>query len=67
VVVYFDDILIDAQNQEEHDSLVKEILRRLAENHLAISPEKGGWSQEEVKSLGYIITPRGMNMGEDKV
>jgi hypothetical protein len=67
VVVYIDDILISAKNEEQHDSLVEEVLSILVENDLVISPEKFTWSQEKVEFLGYIITPRGMKMGEDKV
>jgi hypothetical protein len=62
VVVYIFDILIYAKIQEEHDSLVEEVLRRPAENDLLISPEKYVWSQEKVE-----FTPRGMNVAEDKV
>jgi hypothetical protein len=58
VVVYINDILIYAKNQDEQDSLVEEVLRRPAENNLVISPDKCIWSQEEVEFLGYIITPR---------
>jgi hypothetical protein len=40
VIAYIDDILIYAETEEEHDELVKEVLKRLEENGLVISPEK---------------------------
>jgi hypothetical protein len=40
VVVYIDDILIYAKNEEIHDKLLKEVLERLAKNDSVISPEK---------------------------
>jgi hypothetical protein len=66
VVVYIDDILIYAKNKEIHDELVKEVLERLAKNDLVISPEKCDWGEKEVEFLGYILTPQGKRMAEDK-
>jgi len=40
VLAYMDDILVYAKNEEEHDHLVKEVLRKLQENGLAVSPGK---------------------------
>jgi hypothetical protein len=37
IVVYIDDILIYSQKKEKHDLLVKEVLKRLADNNLGIS------------------------------
>jgi hypothetical protein len=39
-----DDILIYAETEEEHDRIVMEVLKRLAENGLAISQDKCFWS-----------------------
>jgi hypothetical protein len=66
VVVYIDDILIYAE-KEEHDRLVNEVLKRLAENELVISPEKYIWSSIRVEFLGYILSTEGMEMVEDKI
>jgi hypothetical protein len=67
VVVYIDDVLIYAQTEEKHDLLVKEVLKRLADNDLVISPEMCTWSSEKVEFLGYVITPDGMEMAEEKI
>jgi hypothetical protein len=40
LIVYLDDILIYAETEEEHDRIVTEVLKRLAENGLAISQDK---------------------------
>jgi hypothetical protein len=66
VIVYIDDMLIYTKNEEIHDELVKEVLEWLAKNDLVITPEKYVWGENEVEFLGYILTPQGMRMAEDK-
>jgi hypothetical protein len=56
VVVYIDDILIYAKNEELHDKLVKEVLETLAQNDLVISLEKWVWLEKDVKFFRYILT-----------
>jgi hypothetical protein len=60
-------VLIFAKMEEKHDLLVKEVLRRLAENDLVIFPKKCIWSLERVEFLGYVITPDGTEMCGDKI
>jgi len=67
VLIYLDDILIHAETEEEHDEIVKEVLRRLAKHHLAVAPQKCSWSTHTVEFLGYIISPDGIKMSDDKV
>jgi hypothetical protein len=67
VVIHIDDILICAQNKEIDDVLVTELLERLAKNDLVISLVKCLWGEKEVGFLGYIVTPDGMQMHEDKI
>jgi len=67
VLAYMDDILIYAKNKEEHDRLVKEVLRKLQQNRLAVSPEKCVWRAKEVEFLGYIIGRYGIKMSTGKV
>ena len=40
VVSFINDIIIRTDGEEGHDKLVKEIVKRLAENDLYIKPEK---------------------------
>jgi hypothetical protein len=67
LIVYLDDILIYAKTEEEHDRIVTEVLKRLAENGLAISQDKCFWSTTQVDFLGYIISKDGIEMAQDKV
>jgi len=67
VLAYMDDILIYAKTEEEHDRLVQEVLGRLQENGLAVSPEKCVWKTQEVEFLGYMIGRDGIKMSNEKV
>jgi len=62
-----DDILIYGKTREEHDGLVKEVLKRLRKNGLAVSPEKCTWSAQEVEFLRYIIGKKGVEMSTGKI
>jgi predicted nucleotidyltransferase len=67
VIVYIDNILIYAETEEKHDKLIKEVLKRLEENGLVISPEKYVWERNKVEFLGYIISEEGIEIAKDKV
>jgi len=67
VLAYMDNILVYAGTKSEDDHLVKEVLRRLQDKGLAVSPEKCVWRAQEVEFLGYIIGREGIKMSNDKV
>ena len=69
VVVYIDDLLIftKTDNQEEHDRIVLEVLRRLEEHDLFVKPEKCSFQVKEVEFLGMTISAEGIKMNDDKV
>jgi len=67
VLAYMDDILVYADTEEGHDRTVKEVLKRLQNNGLAISPEKCVWKTTEVEFLGYVIGRDGIRMSDDKL
>jgi len=61
-----DDILVYTDTEEKHDEMVREVLKRLQDNGLAVSPEKCIWKAQEVEFLGYIIGRKGIRMLEEK-
>ena len=67
VVIYLDDILIYLNNMSEHHRHVKEVLKRLHKTGLYAKAEKCKFHSESVKYLGYILSPSGLTMSDDKV
>jgi len=67
MIVYLDDILIYSENPTEHRKQVKEVLRQLKANGLVVSPSKCVFHKEQVEFLGFILSPRGICMDEEKV
>jgi len=67
VVAFIDDIMVGMETKERYNKIVEEVLRRMAENHLFVKPEKYMWKVREVGFLGIIIGPDGMRMEKKKV
>ena len=67
LLVYMDDLLVYAKTEPEHNEIVREVLRRLQTNGLAVSAEKCVWRVAEVEFLGYIIGRDGIKMSAEKV
>ena len=67
-VLYFqDNILIHAEDQEEHDKLLHTVLARLMENCLTVQQDKCKFNQTAVDYLGHTVTPDGINPKESLV
>jgi len=67
VVVFIDDVIVGTEDEERHDELVAEIVKRLEENDLYVKLEKYKWKVREVGFLGVVIGPEGIKMEEEKV
>ena len=67
VVIYLDDILIYSNNMSEHHWHVKEVLKRLRKAGLYAKAEKYEFHSESVEYLGYILSPSGLTMSDDKI
>ena len=62
MVSFIDNVLIRTEMEKGHDEIVKEVIKRLAENNLYIKPEKYKQKVREV-----VIEPERIKMEEEKV
>jgi len=67
VVIYLDDILIYSNNMSEHHRHVKEVLKHLRKASLCAKVEKCEFHSESVEYLGYILSPSGLIISNDKI
>lgn len=67
VVNYIDDLLIASNSVEEHLEHLRKVLEKLRDAQLTINLEKSHFFQGEVKFLGHILTPGGIQADPEKV
>ena len=67
VCVFFDDILVSASNDNEHEDRVCEVLGRLQDVGLKLHPTKCSFGVERVKYLGYSIDSTGLKPTDEKL
>jgi len=48
VIAFVDNILVETETKEEHDEIMKEILRRLEKNDLYVKPKKCVWKVRKI-------------------
>ena len=67
VMIYLNDILIYSNNMSEHHRHVKEVLKCLHNAGLYAKAEKCEFHSESVEYLGYILSPSGLTMSDNKI
>jgi hypothetical protein len=67
VIVYMDDILIFAENQEELQKQMKQVLQRLREHDLFLKPKKCEFNKSTMEYLGLIIQEGKLSMDPVKL
>ena len=67
VVALIDDVIVGTEEEEGHDKLVMEIIKRLKKNDLYVKPEKYKWKVREVGFLGVVIGPEGIKIEKEKI
>jgi len=66
-LVYQDDIIIFSTNLTDHLKHLQIVLDRLKEANITLKKEKCCFGVQEVKFLGHIISPDGIQVNPDKV
>ena len=67
VIIYLDDILIYSNSMSEHHWHVKEVLKYLHKAGLYAKAEKCKFHSELVEYLGYILSPSGLTISNNKI
>ena len=67
VVVFFDDVLIYSDTEEEHWQLVEQVLARLREHAFFCKLKKCSFLRASTTFLGFDVTPEGLKISDSKV
>jgi hypothetical protein len=67
IIVYLDNILIYSDTIEEHQRHVCKVLQQLHEYNLHAKPEKSEFFHNSIEYLGFLISPKGVEMDPGKV
>jgi len=57
VANFIDNVIVGMEEEEGHDEVVEEVVRRLAENDLYVKLEKCKWKIQGVRFLEVVIRP----------
>ena len=66
-LVFLDDIIVFSSSLEEHEARLLNVLNRLREHGLKLSPEKCQFFQTSVRYLGHIVSRDGIKTDPEKV
>ncbi|KAM7305561.1 zinc metalloproteinase nas-14-like [Ixodes scapularis] len=67
VLVFLDDIVIGGQNDEEHESRLRAVLKRIKDDGLRLNKDKCSFGGPQVSFQGYKIDKEGIHPTEDKI
>jgi transposase InsO family protein len=67
VMVFIDDILLHTRTVEEHEELVRWVLKKLCETTYYANPDKCEFFKKEISFLGHVINEKGISVQHHKV
>lgn len=63
---FVDDILIFAKNEENHKTVIKEVLRRLEKYGVTLNVEKCEFGKSKINFLGYQVSSEGISPTKER-
>jgi len=66
-VAYLDNILVFSPDEETHRKHVRAVLTRVHDTGLTLKASKCEFHAMETEYLGYVISPEGLRMDEEKI
>ena len=67
VASFIDNVIVGTEKEAEHDKIVEEVIKRLAENDLYVKLERCKWKVREIGFLEVVIGLEGIKIEEEKV
>jgi len=67
IAAFMDNVLVGTEEEERHNKIVEEVLRRIEENDLYVQLEKCIWKVREINFLELVMGSGGIKMQEEKV
>lgn len=64
---HMDDIVVWGKNQEEHDLVLEEVLKKLEKAGFTLNKEKTLFSQKSITYLGHHLSSEGIQIDKEKV
>lgn len=66
-LVFIDDLIVFSSTLEEHEERLLNVLNRLREYGLKLSPDKCKFFQTSVKYLGHVVSEKGIDTDPEKI
>ena len=67
VEIYLDDILCHATSQADHDSRLREVLKRFEAHRVRVNWPKSVTNQREIEFLGYRVSVTGVRIDPERI
>ena len=66
VASFIDNTIVGMEKEEEHNEVIKKVVKRLVENRY-MKPEKCKWKMREIEFLGVVIRPERIKIEKEKM
>lgn len=67
IIIYFDDVLVYASSQKEHDTILRTVLERAREVGMKFNMSKSKLNKQSVTYMGHLFDAQGMRPDPNKI